>query len=137
MSANLTDRIVEWKSKRLQNKKNKPPITANHSFSSKLRWMNNSRITVEFKKRSYSKKDKVTFTLRNVVSVFIVYKLHTWSRDLNADFTLKYGLFEAVKLTTNPDPYKFLILDIVLGLLLVHFFYFQILIGVKTLLFLE
>ena len=50
--------------------------------------MNNSRIRVEFKK-SCLKKDKVTFTPRNVVELFIVYELDTWSKDLNADFTLQ------------------------------------------------
>ena len=64
MLAGLTDTI--------SNEKIKPPITANH------RWMNDSRIRGEFQ-GSYLKQDKLTFTPRNVVNLFIVYKLDTWS----------------------------------------------------------
>ena len=48
--------------------------------------MTNSRIRTEFKKRRLNK-DKVTFTSRNVGYLFIV--CDTWSKDLNADFTLQ------------------------------------------------
>ena len=52
------------------------------------------------------KQDKVNlFTY--VVSFFIAYELDTWSQDLSADFTLKYCLFGAVKLTKNIDPNKY------------------------------
>ena len=41
--------------------------------------------------------------------MLIVYKLDTWSRDLNTDFTLGDCLFGAVELTKNagPDKYKY------------------------------
>ena len=48
------------------------------------------------------------------------YKLDKWSRDLSADFTLKDCLFGIVKL-----------MDMVLDLILVHFFHIQVLIEVK------
>ena len=48
--------------------------------------------------------DNMCFTHRNVVNLFIVYKLGTWARHLNTDFTLDDCLFEAVKLTNNADP---------------------------------
>ena len=64
----------------------KAPITSNKSFFPKLRQMTNSRIRTEIIKR-FSNKDKVTFTSRNVGYLFIVYD--TWSKDLNADFTLQ------------------------------------------------
>ena len=41
-----------------------------------------------------------------MVNLFIVYELDRWSRELNTDFTLKYCLFGAVKLTKNADPDK-------------------------------
>ena len=53
------------------------------------------------------KQDRVSFTHRNIVNVFIVYVLDTWSRDLNTDFTLKDCLYGAVKLTKNADPDKY------------------------------
>ena len=37
-------------------------------------------------------------------SFFIVFELDTWSRDLNADFTLKEYLFGAIKWNKNADP---------------------------------
>ena len=42
MPAGCTDAIVEWESKGLSNEKIKSHITANHSFSAKLSWMNNN-----------------------------------------------------------------------------------------------
>ena len=88
MPSVLTDSIVEWKSNRLSNEKIKPPTAANNSFSTKMRWINNSKLRVELK-GSCLKQVKVTFTTKNVVNLFIVYELDTWSWDLNTDFTLK------------------------------------------------
>ena len=47
--AGLPDKMAKWESERLSNEKVRPPFAANHSLSLKLAWMNNSRITVEFK----------------------------------------------------------------------------------------
>ena len=51
-------------------------------------------------------KDKATFTQKNMVKVFVVCELNTWSRDLNSDFTFKCWLLRSVKLTNNADPDK-------------------------------
>ena len=72
----------------MSNEKIKPLITTNQSLSPKLRWMNNSRIRIEFK-GSCVKQNKMTFTQRNVVSLFNVYKLDRWLQDLNVNFALK------------------------------------------------
>ena len=106
MPAGITDTIVELKSKQLSNERTKFPITAYNSLSPKLRWINNSKIRVEFK-GSCLIQDKVTFTQRNVIYLFIVYVLDTWSKELNANFTLKDFFFGAVKLTKNIDPDKY------------------------------
>ena len=106
MPSGLTDTIIKWESKGLSNKKIRSPITANYIFSPEFVWMNNSRIKVRLKRRCL-KQDKVTFTSRNVVTLFILYELDTWLQDLNADFTLKECLFEVVKLTKTPDPDKY------------------------------
>ena len=68
--------------------------------------MKNWRIGVRFKGNCL-KPEKVTFTLRNVVNLFIAYELDAWSRDLSANFTLKDYLFGAFKLTRNADPGKY------------------------------
>ena len=49
----------------MSNSKAKHPSTTNNIISPKLRWMNNSRITIEFKGRCL-KQDKVTFTSKEL-----------------------------------------------------------------------
>ena len=82
----------------MSNEKFTTPYTANKSLSSKLVWMNNSRIRLEFKGNCL-KQDKAPFTPNNVVNLFIVYELYRWSKDLNAEFHLKDCLFGNVKIT--------------------------------------
>ena len=65
--------------------------------------MKKKKKKIEFK-WSCLKQYKVSFILRSVVNIFVVYELDTWSRHLNADFILKDCLFGVVKLTTNPNP---------------------------------
>ena len=76
----LTNRIKGCESKGLSNEKIKPPIKANNSLSPKLIRICNSRIRVRVKGSCF-KQDKVTFTSRNAVNLFIVYELDTWSPD--------------------------------------------------------
>ena len=54
----------------------------------------------------YLKQDSASFLHKNIVNLYITYKLDTWSKDLNTDFTLGDSLFGAVKLTKNADPGK-------------------------------
>ena len=58
-----------------------PPYTTSKSFSPKLVWYN-SRIKLKFK-GSCLKQDKVTFTSKKLVNLFIAYELdntcNTWS----------------------------------------------------------
>ena len=84
----------------------KPPTTPNNSLTSKLKWIHNSKIAVEFKDICL-KQEKVTFTYRNVVNVFIVCDLDTWSRHFNKKLSLIDCLFGDFKLTKNADPDKY------------------------------
>ena len=68
---------------------------------------NNSRIRLKFEGRCYKQEWKATFTLNNIVNLFTIYELDTWSRDLSTDFTLKDFLLGSVKLTKNADPDKY------------------------------
>ena len=52
------------------------------------------------------KQESVSFLHKNIVNLHITYELHTWSKDLNTDFTLGNCLFGAVKLTNNADSDK-------------------------------
>ena len=98
----LPDIISEWESNKLSNEKFTSPSTSNKSLSPLVK-MKNCRIKLEFK-RSCLKQDKAPFTLNNVVSLYIVYELNIWSQDLKAEFTLKYCLLKALKLTKNANP---------------------------------
>ena len=69
--------------------------------------MNNSRLRLEFKGSCLKQEDKAPFTLNNVVNLFIVDELSRWSKDLNAEFSLKECLFGNVKITKNFDPDKY------------------------------
>ena len=86
-------------------------VTVNHSLSSKLVWMNNSRKILRFK-GSCLIEDKVTFILNNLINLFIIYKLDRWSHDLNADFAPKGCLFGTVKLTKNASSDSILLFKI-------------------------
>lgn len=85
----------------MSNEKNKCPTTANNCLSPKLKY-HNSKIKTEFD-GSFLIQNKVTFTSRNAVNSFIVYKLNTWSRDLYADFALKHYLLGVATSTKNVD----------------------------------
>ena len=65
--------------------------------------MNNSKIRLKFKGSCTKLEDKAAYTPYNVVNLFVVYELDTWSQDLSTDFTLKNCLFGAVKLAKNAD----------------------------------
>ena len=69
--------------------------------------MNNSRIRLKVKGSCLRQEHKATFTPNNVINLFIVYELDTWSRDYNIDFTMKNCLFGSKKLTKNFDPDKY------------------------------
>ena len=52
------------------------------------------------------KQDTVSFLHKNVVNLYISYKLDTWSKDLNTDFSLDNCLFGAAKLANKANPDK-------------------------------
>ena len=49
------------------------------------------------------KQDKVTFTLRKIVKIYIVYEIDLWDRGYDDYPTLEKSLFGAVKLVKNAD----------------------------------
>ena len=53
------------------------------------------------------KQDKVTFTYKQLVNIYIVYEINLRSYLQGADFTWGNFLFGAVKLTKNADPDKY------------------------------
>ena len=66
---------------------------------------------LKFEESCLKQEDKVPFTPKNAVNLFIVCELDRWYRELNTDFTLKDCFFRAVKIT-NPDKYVYTDYDI-------------------------
>ena len=93
------DTFFRWKCKRLPEEIITTPAL-------RLNYFNNAKIREKLDD-SCLKQDKVSFTRRNVIKFSIIYEINIWSCDLNLDFTLKDCLFEAVKLTVNPDTKKY------------------------------
>ena len=52
------------------------------------------------------RQDTISFIHGNILNLYISYKLGTWSRDFDVDFTLGNSSFGAVKLTKNAEPHK-------------------------------
>ena len=51
--------------------------------------------------------DKITFTHRNIVNIYIVYEINLWDRGYDDYPVLENYLFGPVKLTKNPDIDKY------------------------------
>ena len=74
----------------------KSPSTSDNSFAQKLLF------TIQ-----KFKQDKAAFTHRNVINLFMIFQVDTWSKDLSTKFTLRDYLFGAVKLTKNAGLGKY------------------------------
>ena len=91
----------------MSNEKFTSPYIANVSVCPKLVWTNNSWIRLKFKGSCLKQEHKASFISRNVVNLFIVYELDSWSQNLNTDFTLNNCLFGSAKLTKKDDPDRY------------------------------
>ena len=89
-----TSSILLWKSKGLSNKNIDPPTT---SLSPSINYVGN-KIRVKFNGSCLKQSNKVTYTHKKIVHIYIVYELGASSSNVN-DPTLKNCLFGAVTLT--------------------------------------
>ena len=101
-----TEANVVWKSKSVSSGSIVTFIITDNSLFQKIKWFEASKICLKLN-GSYLKQNTTTFNLANVINLFIVCEIDTWSRDLKADFNLKNHLFRTVELTTNADPNKY------------------------------
>ena len=100
-----SDHISGWKSKRLSDENIKITTASNNSLPSGFNHIN-IKIQIKFD-RSCLKQEKVTFTYKLVVNIYIVYEINMYLYSQGADFTTGNFLFGVVKLTKNFNPDKY------------------------------
>ena len=85
ISSYYTPRNGSWESKGMSEETITTPSRAENSFNPEIIY-NYGRGRIKFKGICL-KQDSVSFIDRNAVNLYIWYKVDTWSRDLNTDFT--------------------------------------------------
>ena len=96
--------ILSWKSKGWSDETIKPPTAANKSLTPGFNYYK-AKMKVKFDGVCL-KQDKITYTHKNVVSIYIVYELGA-SSSHSDDPTLKNCIFGTVTLTKNTDIDKY------------------------------
>ena len=94
--------ILSWQSKGLSNENIDPPTT---SLSPSINYVGN-KIRVKFNGSCLKQSNKLTYTHKTIVNIYIVYELGASTSNDN-DPTLKNCLFGAVTLTKNADIDKY------------------------------
>ena len=101
--SNVTNYVLSWKSKGLSDETIKPPSTSGNSITPSTNYINNTdKIRVKFSGSCLKQSNKLTYTRRKVVNIYIVYELGA-SSSSNSDPTIKSCFFGAVTLTKNAD----------------------------------
>ena len=95
-----TDYISSWKSKGF-----KPPTTSDNSLTPSLDYYGN-KIRVKFTKSCLKRSNKLLYTHRKIVNIYIVYELEA-STSHSSDPAIKNSLFGTVTLTKNADIEKY------------------------------
>ena len=99
--------ISTWISKELPDESINPPATSYNILAPLLSYVD-VRPKIKFDGQ-YLKQEKVTFTHKNVLNIYIVYEINLWTHPQGADFKLVNSLFGGVKLTKNVyfDKHKY------------------------------
>ena len=97
--------IYFWKSKGLSDKNTTAPTTNDYSLNPQLSYFG-TKTRIEFK-GSCSKQDKVTYSHKKIVNIYIVYEISNNNNNNINYATLKSCLFGAVSSTKNADIDKY------------------------------
>ena len=100
-----TKKVISWKFKDSSTEKFATCTTTDNSLSLSIKWGKDSNFCLIFK-GSCLKQKTGTFTPPNRINFVIGYKLDTWLKDLNFNFTLNDCLSGGAKLAKNADPDK-------------------------------
>ena len=99
------DNISAWKSKVFSDESIKPPSKSDDSLALLLSHIDtNTRVKFV---GSCLKQDKVTFSHKNIVNMYIVYEITLWNYVDSGDPTLGNSLLGAVRLVKNVDIDKY------------------------------
>ena len=82
-----TDYISSWKSKGLSDESFKPPATSDNSLTPSLDYYGN-KVTVKFTKSCLKQSNKLLYTHKKLVDIYIVYELGA-STSHSSDPTIK------------------------------------------------
>ena len=91
-----TKRVRAWKKKGLSDQRIKPSSKSGYSLNPGINCVDNTKIQIKLDE-SCLKQDKLTFTHKQVVNIFIVYKINLWPLNVGKDFAFGNSLFGAVK----------------------------------------
>ena len=94
--------ILSWQSKGLSNENIDPPTA---SLSLLIDYVGN-KIKIKFTRSCLKQSNKISYTHKTIVNIYIVYELSASSSHVN-DPTLRNCLFGAVTLTKNADIDKY------------------------------
>ena len=95
-----SDFILEWKSKGLSDESIKSPSAPHNFLNLSLNYLG-TKLRVRFN-GSCLKQDKITYTKRNIINIYIVYEINK-NDNTSSDLALENCLFGAVSLTKNAD----------------------------------
>ena len=104
-----TNKITAWKSKGLSEESIKPPSMSDNSLNAGINYIDTAKIRVKLDESCF-KQDKVSFTNKQVRSIYIFYEINLSPFNVGKDFASGNYLFGAVKLTKNDndfDKYKY------------------------------
>ena len=81
------------------------PSTPDNSFT--VKWIDDYPLADAKFNGNCLRLDNVFLLHKNIVHLYITYKLDIWSGNLNTDFLISNYVCGAVKLTKNSDPDKY------------------------------
>ena len=99
-----SNHISAWKSKRYSDETIKLSATSNNSLEPSLSYIG-TKTRVKFEGQ-FLKQDKVTFTHKAAVNIYIINEINLWDCGYDDYPTLENSLFGAVKLTKNANVDK-------------------------------
>ena len=101
-----TDYVSSLESKGLSAETIKPPSTSDNSLTPLIDYVDN-KIRLKFNGSCLKQSNKISYTHKKIVNIYIVYEINKKDNTIISDPTLQNCLFGAVTLTKNADIDKY------------------------------